>query len=48
MAPGEQTMARTGIGKLVYNPPNVVHAIMRSADQLLPAAWFLWTGQTDA
>ena len=36
-----------GIGKLVYNPPNIVHA-MRSADQPLLAVWFLWTGQTNA
>ena len=36
-----------GIGNLVYNPPNVVHA-MRSADQPLLAVWFLWTAQTDA
>jgi quercetin dioxygenase-like cupin family protein len=32
-----------GIGGLVYNPPNIVHA-MRSAEQPLLALWFLWTG----
>jgi quercetin dioxygenase-like cupin family protein len=36
-----------GIGGLVYNPPNIVHA-MRSAQQPLLALWFLWTGQTSA
>jgi hypothetical protein len=36
-----------GIGNLVYNPPNIVHA-MRSADQPLLAVWFLWTAQTSA
>jgi quercetin dioxygenase-like cupin family protein len=36
-----------GIGNLVHNPPNIVHA-MRSADQPLLAIWFLWTAQTDA
>jgi quercetin dioxygenase-like cupin family protein len=33
-----------GIGGLVYNPPNVVHA-MRSAEMPLLAVWFLWTEQ---
>ncbi len=33
-----------GIGSLVYNPPNIVHA-MRSAERPLLALWFLWTGQ---
>jgi quercetin dioxygenase-like cupin family protein len=32
-----------GIGGLVYNPPNIVHA-MRSAEGPLLALWFLWTG----
>jgi quercetin dioxygenase-like cupin family protein len=32
-----------GIGGLVYNPPNIVHA-MRSAERPLLALWFLWTG----
>ena len=32
-----------GIGGLVYNPPNIVHA-MRSGDDPLLAVWFLWTG----
>jgi quercetin dioxygenase-like cupin family protein len=31
-----------GIGGLVYNPPNIVHA-MRSTEQPLLAIWFLWT-----
>jgi quercetin dioxygenase-like cupin family protein len=31
-----------GIGGLVYNPPNVVHA-MRSMELPLLALWFLWT-----
>jgi quercetin dioxygenase-like cupin family protein len=33
-----------GIGGLVYNPPNIVHA-MRSTERPLLAAWFLWTEQ---
>ncbi len=33
-----------GIGGLVYNPPDIVHA-MRSMDEPLLALWFLWTGQ---
>jgi hypothetical protein len=33
-----------GIGGLVYNPPNVMHA-MRSAERPLLALWFLWTDQ---
>ena len=33
-----------GIGGLVYNPPNVVHA-MRSTERPLLALWFLWTEQ---
>jgi len=32
-----------GIGGLVHNPPNIVHA-MRSGKQPLLAIWFLWTG----
>jgi quercetin dioxygenase-like cupin family protein len=32
-----------GIGGLVYNPPNIVHA-MRAAEWPLLALWFLWTG----
>ena len=31
-----------GIGGLVYNPPNIVHA-MRSMELPLLALWFLWT-----
>jgi quercetin dioxygenase-like cupin family protein len=31
-----------GIGGLVYNPPNIVHA-MRSSERPLLALWFLWT-----
>ncbi len=34
-----------GLGGLVYNPPNIVHA-MRSMEQPLLALWFLWTGGT--
>jgi hypothetical protein len=33
-----------GIGGLVYNPPNIVHA-MRSTERPLLALWFLWTAQ---
>ena len=33
-----------GIGGLVYNAPNVVHA-MRSTERPLLALWFLWTEQ---
>ena len=33
-----------GIGGLVYNPPNVAHA-MRSTERPLLALWFLWTEQ---
>ena len=33
-----------GTGCLVYNPPNIVHA-MRSAERPLLALWFLWTEQ---
>jgi quercetin dioxygenase-like cupin family protein len=36
-----------GIGGLVYNPPNIVHA-MRSAEQPLLALWFLWTAPANA
>jgi quercetin dioxygenase-like cupin family protein len=36
-----------GIGGLVYNPPNVVHA-MRSAELPLLALWFLWTGPNNS
>jgi hypothetical protein len=36
-----------GIGGLVYNPSNTVHA-MRSAERPLLALWFLWTEQNDA
>jgi quercetin dioxygenase-like cupin family protein len=36
-----------GIGGLVYNPPNIVHA-MRSAEQPLLALWFLWTAPNNA
>jgi hypothetical protein len=35
-----------GIGGLVYNPPNIVHA-MRSTEQPLLALWFLWTEQNN-
>jgi quercetin dioxygenase-like cupin family protein len=36
-----------GIGGLVYNPPNIVHA-MRSTEQPLLALWFLWTEPNNA
>ena len=36
-----------GIGGLVHNPPNVVHA-MRSTERPLLALWFLWTEQTNS
>lgn len=36
-----------GLGGLVYNSPNIVHA-MRSAELPLLALWFLWTGQHNA
>ncbi|HTC08752.1 MAG TPA: dimethylsulfonioproprionate lyase family protein [Acetobacteraceae bacterium] len=36
-----------GIGGLVYNPPDILHA-MRSADTPLLALWFLWTGPASA
>ncbi len=36
-----------GVGGLVYNPPNIVHA-MRSTERPLLALWFLWTEQTNA
>jgi quercetin dioxygenase-like cupin family protein len=36
-----------GIGGLVYNPPNVLHA-MRSAEWPLLALWFLWTGPNNS
>lgn len=35
-----------GIGGLVYNPPNIVHA-MRSTERPLLALWFLWTEQAE-
>jgi quercetin dioxygenase-like cupin family protein len=35
-----------GIGGLVYNPPNIVHA-MRSTERPLLALWFLWTEQNN-
>ena len=36
-----------GIGGLVYNPPNIVHA-MRSTERPLLALWFLWTEQNQS
>ncbi len=36
-----------GVGGLVHNPPNVVHA-MRSAERPLLALWFLWTGPNNS
>jgi quercetin dioxygenase-like cupin family protein len=43
---GDDPWHEPGIGGLVYNPPNIVHA-MRSAEWPLLALWFLWTGPTD-
>jgi hypothetical protein len=40
---GDGAWHRPGIGGLVYNPANIVHA-MRSGEQPLLALWFLWTG----
>jgi hypothetical protein len=40
---GSDPWHEPGIGNLVYNPPNIVHA-MRSAERPLLALWFLWTG----
>jgi quercetin dioxygenase-like cupin family protein len=40
---GDGSWHEPGIGGLVYNPPNIVHA-MRSATQPLLALWFLWAG----
>lgn len=34
-----------GIGGIVYNPPNIFHA-MRSADTPLLAVWCLWLGES--
>jgi quercetin dioxygenase-like cupin family protein len=36
-----------GIGGLVHNPPDILHA-MRSGDAPLLALWFLWTGPATA
>jgi hypothetical protein len=36
-----------GIGGLVYNPPNIMHA-MRSTERPLLALWFLWTEQINS
>ena len=40
---GSDPWHEPGIGGLVYNPPNIVHA-MRSEERPLLALWFLWTG----
>lgn len=47
LSPGEWRQANhpwhaPGIGGLVHNPPDIVHA-MRSTEQPLLAVWFLWT-----
>ncbi len=39
---GSNPWHEPGSGGLVYNPPNIVHA-MRSAELPLLALWFLWT-----
>jgi hypothetical protein len=44
---GSDRWHEPGIGGLVYNPPNVVHA-MRSAERPLLAPWFLWTEQNNS
>jgi quercetin dioxygenase-like cupin family protein len=36
-----------GVGGLVYNPPNIAHA-MRSTERPLLALWFLWTEQSSS
>jgi mannose-6-phosphate isomerase-like protein (cupin superfamily) len=41
---GSDPWHEPGTGGLVYNPPNVVHA-MRSTERPLLALWFLWIGQ---
>jgi hypothetical protein len=44
---GSDPWHEPGIGGLVYNAPNVVHA-MRSAEWPLLALWFLWTGPSNS
>jgi quercetin dioxygenase-like cupin family protein len=44
---GSEPWHEPGTGGLVYNPPNVVHA-MRSAELPLLALWFLWTGPNNS
>jgi quercetin dioxygenase-like cupin family protein len=41
---GSDPWHEPGSGGLVYNPPDIVHA-MRSAELPLLALWFLWTAQ---
>ena len=40
---GSNPWHKPGIGGLVYNPPNIVHA-MRATERPLLALWFLWIG----
>ena len=40
---GSNPWHEPGIGGLVYNPPNIVHA-MRATERPLLALWFLWIG----
>jgi hypothetical protein len=40
---GSNPRHEPGIGGLVYNPPDVVHA-MRATEPSLLALWFLWIG----
>jgi hypothetical protein len=52
LSPGQWRQAsepwhEPGVGGLVYNPSNVVHA-MRSAERPLLALWFLWTGPNNS
>lgn len=44
---GSNPWHEPGIGGLVYNPPNIMHA-MRSRERPLLALWFLWTEQSSA
>jgi len=44
---GSNSWHEPGIGGLVYNPPNIVHA-MRSTEGPLLALWFLWTDDYQA
>ncbi len=50
LSPGEWRQAdgpwfEPGVGAIVYNPPNILHAMRSDAAPLL-AAWCLWLGET--